>query len=84
LKLGDPCYLLGTAQSRKDAALEEEGVDRTVQNALLEVVGEDAPGFKARLERGTELTALSGVRSQVEYLIIPTLALVTSILTLAG
>jgi len=84
LKLGDPCYLLGTAQSRKNAVLEREEVDRTVQNALLEVVGEDAPGFKARLERGTELTALSGVRSQIEYLIIPTLALVTSILTLSA
>ena len=57
-------------------------VTKTLQNALLEAVGEKAPGFKPRLEKGTELTALAGIRSQLEYLIIPTLALLSSIILL--
>ena len=43
----------------------------------------EAPQFKPRLEKGTELTALAGVRSQLEYLIIPTLALLSAISMLA-
>ncbi len=56
-----------------------EQIDKTMQNALLEAVGEKSPGFKPRLEKGTELTALSGGRSQVEYLILPTITLLCSI-----
>ncbi len=82
LKIGDPCYLLATMQTRSSEDLESEGIDRTLQNALLEAVGEKAPGFKPRLEKGTELTALAGIRSQLEYLIIPTLALLASIIML--
>ncbi len=83
MSLSSPCYILGTARSRKNQGLEAEGIDRTTQNALLEVVGEKAPGFKPRLERGTELSALGNVRSTIEYLIIPTIALLTSIMLLA-
>tara|TARA_B100000945_G_scaffold133029_1_gene106160 strand:+ start:5169 stop:6482 length:1314 start_codon:yes stop_codon:yes gene_type:complete len=82
LKIGDPCYLLATLKSRSDQNLQAEQIDRTLQNALLEAVGEKAPGFKPRMEKGTELTALSGARSDLEYLIIPTLALLASIVML--
>ncbi len=82
LKIGDPCYLLATLKSRDDQQLQAEQIDRTLQNALLEAVGEKAPGFKPRLEKGTELSALGTVRSELEYLIIPTLALLSSIMLL--
>ena len=84
LKIGDPCYLLATLKSRNDQTLQAELIDRTLQNALLEATGEKAPGFKPRLEKGTELTALSGARSDLEYLIIPTLALLASIIMLGA
>ena len=84
LKIGDPCYLLATLKSRNDQTLQAEQIDRTLQNALLEATGEKAPGFKPRLEKGTELTALSGARSDLEYLIIPTLALLASIIMLGA
>jgi len=82
LKIGDPCYLLATLKSRENQSLESEQIDRTLQNALLEAVGEKAPGFKPRLEKGTELSALGTARSELEYLIIPTLALLVSIIML--
>ena len=82
LALGEPCYMLATMRTRSDDALAAESIDRSLQNALLEAVGEKAPGFKPRLEKGTELTALAGARSQLEYLIIPVVALLASILML--
>ena len=45
-------------------------------------MGEKAPGFRPRLEKGTELTALGSVKSELEYLIIPTIALLASIIML--
>lgn len=82
LKIGDPCYMLATLRSRNDQDLASEQIDRTLQNALLEAVGEKAPGFKPRLEKGTELTALATAKSDLEYLIIPTVALLASIILL--
>ncbi len=38
---------------------------------LLEVVGEDAPGVKATLQRGTELANLGRMRSSFEVMMIP-------------
>jgi len=76
----DPCYMMGTAKIRSRKEMKAEGdVESTRQNRKLEMVGEDAPGFKARLEKGTELTAMGRVRSQVEYLIIPTVCLLGAI-----
>ena len=49
---------MGTVASRPREEIEAEGIDATLQNALLKVTGEKAPGFKPRLERGTELSAL--------------------------
>ncbi len=81
LRMLDPCYVMGDAQSRKKESLErEKSVDKTIQNSLLEVVGEDSPGFKARLVKGTELTNLDDMKSQFELLVIPTLALFSSFL----
>ncbi|RAH14017.1 MAG: hypothetical protein CMB56_006195 [Methanobacteriota archaeon] len=82
LKIGDPCYLLATLKNREEQALQAENIDRTLQNSLLEAVGEKAPGFRPRLEKGTELTALGSVKSELEYLIIPTIALLASIIML--
>ncbi|MDP6900150.1 MAG: hypothetical protein QGF94_04885 [Candidatus Thalassarchaeaceae archaeon] len=79
LAIGDPCYLLATLRTRSEESMVTEQIDKTMQNALLEAVGEKSPGFKPRLEKGTELTALSGGRSQVEYLILPTITLLSSI-----
>ncbi len=76
----DPAYVMGTATSRgDDSRAGESDLDETIQNSLLEVIGEDGPGFKSRLEKGTELTALDGIKSQFEYLIIPTIALLVAI-----
>ena len=58
LSTGDPIYVMGTVASRPREEIEAEGIDATLQNALLKVTGEKAPGFKPRLERGTELSAL--------------------------
>jgi len=71
IQLDDPVYLQGVAQSRTDADLDHHGIDRTVAHALLEIVGEDGVANHARLERGTELSALAGSRSAIEFLIIP-------------
>jgi hypothetical protein len=37
----------------------------------LEVVGEDAPGIKATLQRGSELANLGKMRSAFEVMIVP-------------
>lgn len=83
LRMLEPCYLLGNAKSKSAESLAREGdVDKGLQNALLEVVGEDAPGFRARLVKGSELALLDGMKSEFELLVIPTLALFVSILLL--
>ena len=79
LALGDPCYILGKAESRskdmkKEEWFAEDGITpirRNDQQLLMQVVGESGVGFAARLERGTELGVLGKVKSQFEYKIIP-------------
>ena len=71
LRVGNPVYLLGTTRSRSQEELTNEGLDGTLQNTLLEVVGEDAPGVKATLQRGTELANMGRMRSSFEVMIIP-------------
>ena len=71
LRIGNPVYVLGTTKSRPREELQNEGLDGTLQNTLLEVVGEDAPGIKATLQRGTELANMGRMRSSFEVMLIP-------------
>lgn len=71
LRIGNPVYVLGTTRSRPQEDVQEEGLDGTLQNTLLEVVGEDAPGIKATLQRGTELANMGRMRSSFEVMMIP-------------
>jgi hypothetical protein len=71
LRVGNPVYLLGTTRSRPQEDIQNEGLDGTLQNSLLEVVGEDAPGIKATLQRGSELANLGKMRSAFEVMIVP-------------
>lgn len=79
LSTGDPIYVMGTVASRPREEIEAEGIDATLQNALLKVTGEKAPGFKPRLERGTELSALGGARGMVDTVIGPVILLLGSL-----
>jgi hypothetical protein len=83
IRMGDPVYVMGDVMNRAADSMQSEDIDRTLQNALLDVRGKDAPGFKARIERGSELTALGNARSQLEYLILPLLSMVTALALLA-
>ena len=71
LRIGNPVYILATTRSRPQEEIQSEGLDGTLQNTLLEVVGEDAPGIKATLQRGTELANMGRMRSSFEVMIIP-------------
>ena len=71
LRTGNPVYLTGEVTPRTEEEMAAEGIDKTSNNAIAKVLGTDAPGFKARLDRGTELTNLGSARSSVEVLIIP-------------
>ena len=71
LRIGNPVYILGTTRSRPQEEIQSEGLDGTLQNTLLEVVGEDAPGIKATLQRGTELANMGRMRSSFEVMMIP-------------
>lgn len=71
LRVGNPVYILGTTRSRPQEDIQNEGLDGTLQNTLLEVVGEDAPGIKATLHRGSELANLGKMRSAFEVMIVP-------------
>ena len=71
LRLGDPVYLLGNTVSRTDAEIDAEGMVRSKQHQLLKVVGEDAPGVRAEIRRGTELSNIGRMRSGIEMVAIP-------------
>jgi hypothetical protein len=74
LKLGEPVYLLGNTRQRTNEELQSEGLDGSLQNTLLEMVGdEDAPGIKSNIHRGTELSSLGRMRSGVEMIMLPLL-----------
>ncbi|MGB1819174.1 MAG: hypothetical protein ACPHK2_06090, partial [Candidatus Poseidoniaceae archaeon] len=79
LKLGNPVYLLGTATPRPQEELAKEGLDGTLQNSILQVTGEDAPGIKSNLQRGTELANLGRMRSTMEMIIWPAILLLSGI-----
>ena len=80
MKLGNPVYLIGEVKSRPRDEIEAEGLDGTLQNSIVDVWGgEDAPGTKVTLNRGSELTNIGKSRSSVEMLVIPLILLLGSI-----
>ena len=84
LKTSDPVYVLGTATSRESDSIENEKLDRTMQNALLEINGEEKHvGFISRWERGTELSSMSRARSLIDAMTAPTIFLMGALLSAA-
>ncbi|MCS5534159.1 MAG: hypothetical protein NZ736_07880 [Candidatus Poseidoniaceae archaeon] len=80
LKLGDPCYVMGMIKPRTNEEMSyDKQVDTTLQNSIVYAVGEKSPGFKPRLEKGTELTAISSARSQLENIVFPIFGLIIGI-----
>ena len=80
LKLGDPCYVMGMIKPRTNEEMShDKQVDTTLQNSIIYAVGEKSPGFEPRLEKGTELTAISSAKSQIENIGFPILGLVIGI-----
>ena len=72
LKLGNPVYVLGETKPRTSEAVVAEGLDGTLGNSIIEVWGgEDAPGVKVTLQRGTELSNVASSRSGFEMLMPP-------------
>ena len=76
---GDPVYCLGRVETRKDDE-KEEGHDGSIPNAQLIVRGNKDVGMETKLNRGTEFSLLSSLRSTTEAIIVPLLMLVSSII----
>ena len=84
IKLGNPVYLMGEIKSRPNQEIEAEGLDKTMQNTLIEVWGnEDGVGQKVTLNRGTELSNIGRSRSTVEMISLPMLLFLGAICMLA-
>ena len=71
LRIGNPVYLLGMVKPRARDELTNEGLDGTIGHTTISVHGEDHPGMKANIQRGTELANLGRIRSSAELLIMP-------------
>lgn len=84
LKIGDPCYLLAMVKPRTNEEMESDcQVDKTLQNSIIYAIGEDSPAFDTRLEKGTELTAMSEIKSQIETLVFPVFGIIIAISMIA-
>ena len=79
LRIGNPVYAMANVVPRSREEAEAEGCDVTVQHTLLEANGEDAPGVKTIIRRGTELSNLGTMRSGFEMVIIPAIMLLGGI-----
>ena len=82
LRTGNPVYLTGEVTPRTEEEIAAEGIDKTSNNAIAKVLGTDGTGFKARLDRGTELTNLGSSRSSVEMVVIPFIMFLGSLILL--
>ena len=71
--VGDPIYLLGDCEPRKNDHLEAWGSDPTLPNALVTIVPSTDTGEGSVLHYGTELDVLANMRSTFEILIVPML-----------
>jgi hypothetical protein len=80
LRSGDPVYVLGAAKPRPAVELQGEGLDGTLGNSTIEVMGDDdGMGMKCTLMRGTELANIGKSRSGFEMLLPPILLLLGGI-----
>jgi hypothetical protein len=83
LKLGDPCYVMAMIKPRTNEQMShDKQADTTLQNSMVYAVAEKSPGFKPRLEKGTELTAIASSRSPVENIVFPIIGLLIGIVQL--
>jgi len=79
LRIGNPVYVMGNTASRGREEAEAEGCDASIGHTLLHVNGEDAPGVKTIIRRGSELSNLGTMRSGFEMVIIPAIMLLGGI-----
>ena len=71
LRIGNPVYLMGMVKPRSNEEMAQEHLDGTVGHTAISVHGENSPGMKANIQRGTELANLGRIRSSAELLIMP-------------
>ena len=84
IRLGNPVYIMGEIRSRTNEDIEAEGLDKTMQNTLIEVWGDkDGIGQKVTLNRGTELSNIGRSRSTIEMISLPMLLFIGAICMLA-
>ena len=84
IRLGNPVYIMGEIRSRTNEDIEAEGLDKTMQNTLIEVWGDkDGVGQKVTLNRGTELSNIGRSRSTIEMISLPMLLFIGAICMLA-
>ena len=84
IRLGNPVYVMGEIRPRTNEDIEAEGLDKTMQNTLIEVWGDkDGVGQKVTLNRGTELSNIGRSRSTIEMISLPMLLLIGAICMLA-
>ena len=79
LRIGNPIYLLGMVKPRSRDELAHEGLDGSIGHTAISLHGEDSPGMKANIQRGTELANLGRIRSSAELLIMPIVCLLCGI-----
>ena len=83
LRIGNPVYLLGMVKPRSQSELAAENIDGTIGHTTISVHGEDSPGMKANIQRGTELANLGRILSSAELLILPIVCVLAGILLFA-
>jgi hypothetical protein len=64
---------------RSREELAQEGLDGTIGHTAISAHGEDTPGMKANIQRGTELANLGKIRSSAELLIMPIVCILCGI-----
>lgn len=79
LRIGNPVYLMGMVKPRSNEEMAQEHLDGTVGHTAISVHGENSPGMKANIQRGTELANLGKIRSSAELLIMPIVCILCGI-----
>jgi hypothetical protein len=79
LRIGNPVYLMGMVKPRANEEMVQENLDGKVGHTVILVYGEDTPGMKANIQRGTELVNFGKIRSSAELLIMPIVCILCGI-----
>ena len=79
LRIGNPVYLMGMVKPLSNEEMAQENLDGTVGHTAISVHGENTPGMKANIQRGTELANLGSIRSSAELLIMPIVCIICGI-----